>query len=152
MAVCFGRRIFSLSPLDCALPVTHMSYSSLFIFELYVFHGFMLLCNLFVSKFTPLFPAVFRSLSLAHRACLPYVLFLSFYIRIYLFHSFMLLCICFTISLHSPPRFFAPSLAHRTFLPYGPFPPLLQHMVPSHNHTRIPCFIPLAPSPVLSTL
>ena len=59
----------------------------------------------------------------------------------YLFHGFMLLCICFTISLHSPARFLAPFLAHR---PYGPFPLLLQRVVPPNSHTQIPCFIPLA--------
>ena len=52
--------------------------------------------------------------------------------------------ICFTISLHSPPRF-SLSPAHCTYRPYGPFPLLLQRVVSSHNHTRTPCFIPLAP-------
>ena len=33
----------------------------------------------------------------------------------------------------------------RTYSPYGPFPLLLQRVVPSHNHTQIPCFISLTP-------
>ena len=62
----------------------------------------------------------------------------------YPFHGFML-CVRFAIFIHSPPQFFAPSLAHHTYRPYDPFPSLLRRVVPSHNHTRTPCFIPLAP-------
>ena len=51
---------YSLTVPSSALPVTHMSYSSLFIFVLYLFH-IMLVMNLF-SRFIPLSPTVFRSL------------------------------------------------------------------------------------------
>ena len=90
-------------------------------------------------------PPRFFSSPLTHRTCRPYVLFLSLICVLYLFHGFMLLCIYFTISLHSPSRFFTASLTHRTCRSYGPFPLLLQRVVPSHNHTRTPCFIPVAP-------
>ena len=63
----------------------------------------------------------------------------------YPFHRFMLLCIRFAISIHSPPRFFAPSLTHLTYRPYDPLPSLQQRVVSSHNHTRIPCFISFTP-------
>ena len=112
-----SRRFFALSPSHIAHVYLVMSYSSPFIF---VFISSIVLCYCaFVSKFTPLFPVVFHSLSLAHRACLPYVLFLAFYIRIYLFRSFMLLCICFTISLHSSPWFFTLSLSHVYLMSYS---------------------------------
>ena len=64
---------------------------------------------------------------------------------LFLFHGFMLLCICFIIWLHSPPQYLAPSLTHHTYKHFCPFPLLLQCMFPPYNHTRIPCFIPLAP-------
>ena len=64
---------------------------------------------------------------------------------LYLFHGFMLLCFCFLYSLHSSPRVFAPSFAHHTYRPYDPLPSLQHHVLSSHNHSRIPCFIPLAP-------
>ena len=57
----------------------------------------------------------------------------------------MLLCFCFLYSLHSSPRVFAPSFAHHTYRPYDPLPSLQHHVLSSHNHSRIPCFIPLAP-------
>ena len=34
---------------------------------------------------------------------------------------------------------------HHTYRPYDPLPSLLQRVVSSHNHTRTPCFIPVAP-------
>ena len=69
--------------------------------------------------------------------------FSLFIFLFYLSHGFVLLCICFAIALHSdsPPWFFT----HRMYRSYGPLPSLQQCMVPSHNHTQIPCFTPLTP-------
>ena len=99
-----------------------MLYSSLFLFLLYLFHGFMLLWLYLFSIFTPLFPWSLTP-SLTHRTCLPYYLFLSPYIRILPFPWFYVIMYSFrNFCSLSPANFRSlPRTLHLLNLA-GPFP------------------------------
>ena len=133
---------YSLIPLKHS-PITHMPYSSLLTFVLYLFRGLMVLCICFSFSFH--YPPRFFTPSLKHRTFILCPIPLPFIFVFYISLGFMLLCIPSTISIHSPLWIFAPSLTQHTYVPYNLFPSLILRVVPSHNHTCTPCFTPLKP-------
>ena len=131
-----------------------MPYSSLFIFELYFFHGFMLICFCFTYLLHS--PPRFFTLSFTHRTCLPY------------FHLTLPRAFLLPPS-HIAPLRFPPTTTHEypVFLFYlylcspsfvlptlQPHSPLIQSQYLQHNsvlslqrHTTPPHLFPPSPLP-----